>query len=119
MFPKRPAYLKTAAVFASAVGLTAVGINKAFIHSPRGLQRLAFKADQKILLRGMATASTVKLDAGVQPEFYVKGITEESAKVASEALQENHEKHHIFFNKGGFHVSCVSKTSCLDADKSW
>lgn len=105
MFAKRPVYLKTAAVVASAVGLTAVGINKAFITSPRGLQRLVFKADQKILLRSMATASTVKLDTGVQPEFGVQGITEESAKVASMLLQENHDKHHIFFNKSGFHVS--------------
>ena len=56
----------------------------------------------------MATASTVKLDAGLQPEFYVKGLGEESARVASELLQENHEKHHIFFNQGGFHVGILN-----------
>lgn len=59
----------------------------------------------------MATASTVKLDAGLQPEYYVKGLGEESARVASELLQENHEKHHIFFNQGGFHVR-ISKIFC-------
>ncbi|KAL5383714.1 hypothetical protein DPSP01_005818 [Paraphaeosphaeria sporulosa] len=107
MFARRPAYLKTAAVVASAVGLTAVGINKAFINSPRGLQQLVWKVDQRILFRGMATASTVKLDAGVQPEFFVKGITDESARITSDLLQENHDKHHIFFNRGGFHNHIV------------
>ena len=102
MFARRPRYIRTAAVFASAVGLTAVGLNKGFI--PRGLQQI-WKADQKILMRGMATATTIKLDVGLQPEYYVKGLGEESARVASELLQENHEKHHIFFNQGGFHVS--------------
>ncbi|KAF2448756.1 hypothetical protein P171DRAFT_428775 [Karstenula rhodostoma CBS 690.94] len=107
MFAKRPTYFKTAAVVASAVGLTAVGINKALVTSPRGLQQLVWKADQKVLLRGMATASTVKLDVGVQPEFFVKGITDESARVTSELLQENHDKHHIFFNRSGFHNHIV------------
>ncbi|KAL9118256.1 MAG: hypothetical protein Q9187_005201 [Circinaria calcarea] len=51
----------------------------------------------------MATASKIHLsikDVGV---FHVKGITEESAAKASEVLQQNHEKHHIFFNQEGFH----------------
>ncbi|KAL5423641.1 hypothetical protein PMIN04_003778 [Paraphaeosphaeria minitans] len=102
MFIKRPTYLETAAVVASAVGQTAVGINKAFTTSPRGLQQFVWRADQKVLLRGMATASTVKLDARVQPEFFVKGISEESARVTSELLQENHDKYHIYFNRSGF-----------------
>lgn len=51
----------------------------------------------------MATASRIHLsikDVGV---FHVKDITEESATKGSEVLQENHEKHHIFFNQEGFH----------------
>jgi UDP-N-acetyl-D-mannosaminuronic acid transferase (WecB/TagA/CpsF family) len=52
----------------------------------------------------MATASKVHLEASQKPEFYVEGLTEESAKKASELLQENHDKHHIFFNQSGFHV---------------
>lgn len=105
MFARRPTYLKTAAVVASAVGLTAVGLNKAITNSPRGLQHLLWKTDQRVLIRGMATASSVKLDGGLRPEFSMGELSEESARVASELLQENHEKHHIFFNQGGFHVS--------------
>jgi hypothetical protein len=52
----------------------------------------------------MATASKVQLDASHQAAFNVAGIGSESARMASELLQENHDKHHIFFNKGGFHV---------------
>ena len=55
-------------------------------------------------MRHMATASIVKLEAGQKPEFYVEGIGEESAEKASELLQKNHESHHIFFNRDGFHV---------------
>jgi hypothetical protein len=51
----------------------------------------------------MATGSKVQLTIGEWPEFYVPGIAEESATKASELLQENHEKHHIFFNQSGFH----------------
>ena len=92
MFARRPAYLRTAAVVASAVGLTAVGLNKGLANSTsvRGLQYFFLKTDQKVLVRGMATASTVRLDVGVQPEFGFGGLTEESARVASECLQENH-----------------------------
>lgn len=53
----------------------------------------------------MATASKIQLEASQQPIFFVKGIEEDSAITASQLLQENHEKHHIFFNKSGFHVS--------------
>jgi sulfur relay (sulfurtransferase) complex TusBCD TusD component (DsrE family) len=53
----------------------------------------------------MATAATIKLEASQKPEFYVEGIGEESAKLTSKLLQENHERHHVFFNQDGFHVS--------------
>jgi hypothetical protein len=55
----------------------------------------------------MATGSRVHLEASQKPQFYVKGITAESAERTSQLLQVNHEKHHIFFNQSGFHVSCV------------
>ncbi|KAL8967511.1 MAG: hypothetical protein Q9183_002888, partial [Haloplaca sp. 2 TL-2023] len=51
----------------------------------------------------MATGSKVQLsldDCGV---FHVPGITKKSAAKASELLQENHDRHHIFFNADGFH----------------
>lgn len=53
----------------------------------------------------MATSSDVHLEASQQPQFFVKGITPESAKKTSELLQQNHEKWHVFFNKQGLHVS--------------
>jgi hypothetical protein len=53
----------------------------------------------------MATGSKVHLTASQQPEFYVKELTAESADKTSQLLQVNHEKHHIFFNQSGFHVS--------------
>jgi hypothetical protein len=53
----------------------------------------------------MATGSKVHLEASQQPEFFVKGLKTESADKTSQLLQINHEKHHIFFNQSGFHVS--------------
>ena len=56
--------------------------------------------------RAMATATMVKVstsDAGV---FNV-GPTAQSAQKATEVLQEDLEKHHIFFNNLGFHSMCV------------
>lgn len=51
----------------------------------------------------MATANTVQLNLGQLPEFYRKGISEDSTKKASELLQRNHDDYHIFFNSDGFH----------------
>ena len=53
----------------------------------------------------MATASTIKLETELSPAYYVQGSRDDTAKLTSELLQENHEKHHIFFNADGFHVS--------------
>jgi len=111
MFTTRPAYIRTAAVIASAVGLSAVGLNKAI--TSRGYRHI-WKADHATLIRGMATASTIHLEARQQAEFFVKGIEQESATVASELLQENHDKHHIFFNQEGFHVRLASISAGLD-----
>ncbi|KAH7079757.1 hypothetical protein FB567DRAFT_449318 [Paraphoma chrysanthemicola] len=55
----------------------------------------------------MATSSKVHLVASQQPQFRVKGITTESAEKTSQLLQLNHEKHHIFFNRSGFHNHIV------------
>lgn len=61
----------------------------------------------KVIQRTMATGSKVHLEATLQPQFYVKGLTAESANKTSELLQVNHEKHHIFFNQSGFHVRLI------------
>lgn len=55
------------------------------------------------LPRTMATASSVQLTRDEWPEYYRSGIDQESSRLASKLLQENHERHHIFFNKDGFH----------------
>ncbi|KAF2685090.1 hypothetical protein K458DRAFT_403332 [Lentithecium fluviatile CBS 122367] len=55
----------------------------------------------------MATATNIHLEASQKPTFSIEGIGEESAKTASELLQENHEKHHIFFNQSGYHNHIV------------
>jgi hypothetical protein len=50
----------------------------------------------------MATATTIKLstaDAGV----IHRNVRADSAEVASQLLQEDMRKHHIFFNKRRFH----------------
>ena len=54
-------------------------------------------------LRSMATVNRVQLAVGEWPEYSRSGITQDQANIASELLQENHERHHIFFNKEGFH----------------
>ncbi|PLB51911.1 hypA-like protein [Aspergillus steynii IBT 23096] len=54
----------------------------------------------------MATARKIQLttsDSGV----FSSGIREDSAQVASELLQEDLEKHHVYFNNMGFHNHLV------------
>ncbi|GAB7349611.1 hypothetical protein MBLNU459_g0296t1 [Dothideomycetes sp. NU459] len=51
----------------------------------------------------MATGSQVQLTLGEWPSFYLPGLAQEQATKTSALLQENHEKHHIFFNQSGFH----------------
>ncbi|KAF2094366.1 hypA-like protein [Rhizodiscina lignyota] len=50
----------------------------------------------------MATPSKVQLDTSLHPVFFT-ALKKESADKASELLQDNHDNHHIFFNKEGFH----------------
>jgi hypothetical protein len=53
--------------------------------------------------RTMATASHVQLDVDAAGVYHASNITADSAKVGSELLQDNHDKHHMYFNKSGFH----------------
>lgn len=55
----------------------------------------------------MATASRIQLSLDHCGETHVSDITVGSAITGSEVLQENHEKHHIFFNQSGFHSMFV------------
>lgn len=68
-------------------------------------------SNSRILVsRTMATGSRVQFDASQKPQYYVKGLTAESAEKTSQLLQVNHEKHHIFFNQSGFHVRLSSNS---------
>ncbi|KAH8693204.1 hypothetical protein BGW36DRAFT_386132 [Talaromyces proteolyticus] len=69
-------------------------------------QRL-WRAPIKYPCRAMATSSKVHLTPSQQAVFYVPGITSDTANTTSELLQENYEKHHIFFNHAGFHNHIV------------
>ena len=51
----------------------------------------------------MATASHIELSTNDPGVFRGPIINAESAKTASQFLQENHDKYHIFFNSDGFH----------------
>jgi hypothetical protein len=52
----------------------------------------------------MTTASRVLLTTHEQPAFSLPGYNApEKAKAASELLQENHDRFHMFFNSEGFH----------------
>jgi hypothetical protein len=58
---------------------------------------------QASIIRTMASGSRVHLDASQKSQYFVKDLKAESAKKTTDLLQVNHEKHHIFFNKSGFH----------------
>ena len=51
----------------------------------------------------MATAHKVHLSASSDVGVFSHGAKEETARAASEALQADMEKHHVFFNDQGFH----------------
>jgi hypothetical protein len=52
----------------------------------------------------MASPSSIVLSAVQKPIFSTDEMNPDAASKASELLQENHQKHHIFFNKRRFHV---------------
>ncbi|EXJ93831.1 hypothetical protein A1O1_02224 [Capronia coronata CBS 617.96] len=51
----------------------------------------------------MATAVHVELNPATAGVYHVPDITTESSKIGSQLLQENHDKYHMYFNRGGFH----------------
>lgn len=55
--------------------------------------------------------NTVHLPVAVKAAFAVPKLKPESAQKTSELLQKNHDEHHIFFNKDGFHVRNPEPTS--------
>jgi Questin oxidase-like len=55
------------------------------------------------LIHNMATASHVELSTNNTGVFRGPAISAESAQTASQVLQENHDKYHIYFNNEGFH----------------
>ena len=52
----------------------------------------------------MASSTKIKLSLDVLGEYHRHGISTESAAMASDILQENHEMNHIFYNEDQFHV---------------
>ncbi|KAI9647188.1 hypothetical protein NHQ30_003571 [Ciborinia camelliae] len=55
----------------------------------------------------MATSSTIHLTTEDTGVFKFKPQSLETATKTSQLLQENHDKHHIFFNPSGFHNHVV------------
>lgn len=51
----------------------------------------------------MATTKKIQLSPQTDIGVWSTGVTEDSARMASEVLQEDLEKHHVFFNEMGFH----------------
>lgn len=51
----------------------------------------------------IGSSSVVALSSAHAGTFHVEGLTLESTIKATELLQENHERYHIFFNELGFH----------------
>lgn len=64
----------------------------------------------------MATAKNIHLSPTTDTGVWSTGITEDSARTASEVLQEDLEQHHVYFNNMGFH----SKSPlCPVTEKDW
>jgi hypothetical protein len=59
----------------------------------------------------MATARKIQLSTANSGIFSME-LREDSARAASEVLQEDLEKHHMFFNESGFH----SESADWDSD---
>jgi hypothetical protein len=51
----------------------------------------------------MATATTINLSLVTDSGTYSSGVREDTAQTASDILQEDMAKHHVFFNEHGFH----------------
>ena len=59
----------------------------------------------------MATARKVHLSPTADTGVWSTGITEESARTASELLQQDLEQHHVYFNNMGFHSEFYGRGS--------
>ena len=57
--------------------------------------------------RTMATASHIELTPSTAGSYHVPDIKSQSCKLASELLDKNHEKNHMYFNDDGFHNHIV------------
>lgn len=51
----------------------------------------------------MATSTNIHLSPEHDHGIVSHNLSEESARVASEVLQEDMRSHHVFFNQSGFH----------------
>lgn len=51
----------------------------------------------------MATSTNIHLSPETNPGIISHNVSEESARAASEVLQEDMLSHHVFFNQSGFH----------------
>ena len=63
----------------------------------------------------MATANHVQLAVDEEPVYYRSELTQDLAKKASDLLQTNHDRYHIFFNNDGFHNHIAHQTLSLYA----
>lgn len=54
-------------------------------------------------LSTMATALKIQLSPKTDSGIFNSGVREDTARAASEALQMDIERHHVFFNDEGFH----------------
>lgn len=101
-------------MFARNAGIRAAFIPSSVCQCATSTTRSAFvhrfegRSVTRVKRRNMATSSKIHLTGNEDVAFALKGLSSQSADTASELLQENHEKHHIFFNQSGFHVSICS-----------
>ena len=51
----------------------------------------------------MATATKIHLSPATDAGIYSSKVTDEGARTASEVLQDDMKRHHVFFNEKGFH----------------
>ena len=76
--------------------------------SPTRKNKALLYPSQPLINYASMPASQVELSTENSGVFHVPNVTSESAAKASKVLQENHEKHHIFFNASGFHSTSAS-----------
>lgn len=70
---------------------------------PRPLSTLSTLSTPSI----MATATKIHLSPITDSGIYSFNVREDAAQTASQILQEDMEKHHVFFNNQGFHSKLI------------